>query len=133
MMETCVAVKSRAFRLTALDAPEQVIQGSILRYLQREPRVAWAARFNSGAHLVQGTDASGRPTRRWIRYAFAGCSDILGQLTSGHLMAIECKSASGRLTEDQTAFLARVRAANGLAIVARSIDDVRLALDAFEG
>jgi hypothetical protein len=118
---------SRPFRLRAEHAPESAVQDAILRYLRFERRVAWAHRFNTGAHVIE--DAAGR---RYVRYAFPGCSDILGQLVNGAFLAIECKTARGRARPEQIAFLAQVEASGGLAILARSIDDVRDALDAFE-
>jgi hypothetical protein len=121
----------RPFRLTAPTPPEAAILDAVLRYLALDPRVAWAQRFNTGAHVITGTDARGQPTRRFVRYAFPGCSDVLGQLVTGHFLAIEAKAAQGRLTPAQTAFLATVARAGGLAIVARALDDVCRSLDAF--
>lgn len=84
----------------------------------------------------------------------AGVADILGVLptfiegdspmhapgladrTIGRLLAIECKmpktdkTAAGSLRPEQAAFIDRVNASGGLAFVARSVDDVRRALQA---
>lgn len=109
------------------------MQAAILRYLAVDPRVAWARRCNVGAQRIVGTDSKGRPTRRFIRDAFPGCSNLLGQLVTGHLLAVECQCADEDASDDQAAFLADVDAAGGLAILARSIDDVRAQLDAFCG
>ena len=68
--------------------PEHAIQDTVLRYLALERRVAWAHRFNTGAQVV---DSPGK-RRRFIRYAFPGCADILGQLTDGRLLAVEVKA-----------------------------------------
>ncbi|MBK1732771.1 hypothetical protein [Thiococcus pfennigii] len=122
---------ARPFRLTAFEPPEAVVLDAVLRYLALDRRVAWAHRFNTGAQLVRGRTATGRETRRFIRYAFPGCSDVLGQLVSGHFLAVECKTRSGRPTREQAAFLERVARAGGLSILARSVEDVREALDAF--
>jgi hypothetical protein len=103
---------------------------AVLRYLVLDRRVAWASKFNSGAHVKQGVDSRGKPTRRFIRYAFVGCADVLGQMADGRFLAIEVKVGRDTLSGDQEAFLSRVRAAHGVAIEARSIDDVRAALDA---
>lgn len=124
---------TKPFRLTPIEPQERDIQSAILRYLAVERRVAWARRFNTGAHRITGTDARGRPTRRFIRYAFPGCSDVLGQLVTGQFLAIEVKRPGEHPTAEQAAFLAEVAAAGGLAILARSIDDVRAALDIFFG
>ncbi|EXJ14758.1 VRR-NUC domain-containing protein [Imhoffiella purpurea] len=123
----------RPFRLTPIEPLEHDIQGAILRYLAVDRRVAWAKRFNTGAHVVEGRDKQGKPKRRFIRYAFPGCADVLGQLASGHFLAIEVKRPGEQSSEEQAAFLSRVQEAGGLAILARSIDDVKRGLDAFFG
>lgn len=53
-----------------------------------------------------------------------GVSDILGITPDGRLVAVECKTEQGRLSEPQQAFLHRVRECKGIAFVARSRDDV---------
>ena len=118
------APPSRAAR-RAPATPERDIQAAILGLLRVHPRVAWAARMNTGVAEYPGADG----TVRRVRFAFAGCPDILGQLRDGRLLAIEVKGASGRVTEDQVAFLARAARHNALAFVARSVDDVRRMLD----
>lgn len=112
---------------------ERDIQAAILRYLSVEPRVAWAHRFNTGAHTITDRDASGKSRRRFIRYAFRGCADILGQLASGHFLAIEVKRPGERPSPEQLDFLETVAHAGGLALIAHSIDDVREALGEFHG
>jgi hypothetical protein len=64
-----------------------------------------------------------------VRFGLPGMSDVHGILApSGRVIEIECKTATGRLTEAQQNWLAMVTKFGGLAIVARSIDDVRRAL-----
>lgn len=123
----------KPFRLTPLAPLEHDIQGSILVYLAWDRRVAWAHRFNTGAHAITGTNAKGQPTRRFVRYAFPGCADILGQLVTGHLLAIEVKRQGGRVRPAQRAFLAQVRRAGGLALLARGLPEVQAGLDHFLG
>ncbi|NEV61524.1 hypothetical protein [Thiorhodococcus minor] len=53
----------RAFRLTPVEPRERDIQDAILRYLAVDRRVAWAKRFNTGAHVVEGRDKQGKPKR----------------------------------------------------------------------
>jgi len=67
--------------------------------------------------------------RRFIRYGFKGCPDVLGMLRDGRLLACEVKAPTGRLRSEQTAFLELVRAAGGIAFMARNCRDVRNALD----
>lgn len=123
----------KAERLPPLEPREHDLQGSILVYLGWDPRVAWAHRFNSGAHVLTGIDAQGRETRRFVRYAFPGCADILGQLVTGHLLAIEVKRKGGRVRPEQRRFLAQVGRAGGLALLARGIPEVQAGLDHFLG
>ena len=52
-----------------------------------------------------------------------GISDILG-IYEGRFLAIEVKRPGGRLSQYQKEFLKRVRDEGGIAIVARSVDDV---------
>jgi len=100
-----------------------VIQKSIVEYLSYHSNVAWVERMNVGCHLINENNS-----RRYIRYAFVGCSDILGQLKNGQLLAIEVKSATGVLSESQREFINKVNTNGGVAFVARSIDDVEINL-----
>lgn len=95
---------------------EKDIQKAILQFLKRHPKVQWVARFNSGTFVSD---------ERYIRSnSQDGMSDILGMLKTGRLFAIECKSATGRIQENQQEFLDLINAGGGLAFVARSVDDV---------
>jgi hypothetical protein len=93
-------------------------------------RVAWAYRFNTGAQVIETPKANGGKSRRFIRYAFPGCADILGQLVDGRFLAVEVKTRLGKATKEQQAFIASVNGARGLGVIARSVDDVKVALDA---
>lgn len=103
---------------------ERDIQAACLECLAVHPAVAWAHRFNTG--VARYEDASGDD--RIVRFAFKGCSDILGQMKDGRFLAVECKRIGEHPTPEQTAFLLQVHRANGLAFVARSVDDVLRAL-----
>lgn len=120
---------TRAYQLRALTPTEATVQNAVLRFLGVHPRVAWAHRFNTGAHVVRHQHRDGTASSRFIRYAFPGCSDILGQLVDGRFLAVECKRPGEYPTAAQKAFLGRVRDNGGVAILARSIDDVRRILD----
>jgi hypothetical protein len=65
-------------------------------------------------------DRNNRP----VYFGKPGSSDVIGVLPGGRFIGVECKSAKGKLTEKQKEFLARVEELGGLAIVARSVDDV---------
>jgi hypothetical protein len=99
-------------------ANEAQVMSAVLDALARHPKVAWRRRINSGFFMLDD-----RP----FRSGFVGCSDIIGQTRiawGGRFIACECKSRTGTLTEAQEAFLEVVRAAGGIAFVARSVDDV---------
>lgn len=66
---------------------------------------------------------------RFVRFGLEGSADFLGILgPSGRFLAIECKSPSGRQTDQQKAFQAMVERFGGVYILARSTDDVEAAL-----
>jgi VRR-NUC domain len=122
----CDPISVARFRLKALAPSEAQTQAAILRYLAIAPRVAWAQRMNSGAIKIPvpgGKD-------RFVRYGFPGCPDILGMFTDGRLLAIEVKSPTGRPTPEQAAFLAKVAENGGVAVLAKSVDDVIAAINA---
>lgn len=123
----------KPFRLAHPVPSEHDLQAAILLYLAWDPRVAWVHRFNTGAHVVIGVKKDGTPTRRFVRYAFTGCADILGQLTTGQFLAIECKRADGKARAEQKIFLQQVRDAGGLALLAKSIADVQDGITHFTG
>lgn len=103
-----------------LNVPEADILKSVIRFLKIHPSVAWAERMNVGAQAIDG---------RFVRYGFPGCSDIIGQIMDGRFLAIECKATRGRVTAAQEAFLGAVAKAGGVALVARSVEDVAGVLD----
>jgi hypothetical protein len=81
-------------------------------------------------------------TGRWVQFGVAspGGSDLIGyrQVTIGpeHVgktmavfAAVEVKTATGRATPQQLAFVEHVRQAGGIAGVVRSVDDARRLLE----
>ena len=52
-----------------------------------------------------------------------GGSDILGIAPNGAFMAVEVKTKTGRVSPEQQTFINAVRAAGGIAGVARSVED----------
>lgn len=87
----------------------------VLKALKTHPSVSWCERMNSGAAKVGN---------RFIRFGFAGCPDVLGQLRDGRLLGVEVKAPKGRLRHEQSLFLERIRSAGGVAFVARDCRDV---------
>lgn len=95
--------------------PEAAALVEVLKTLRAHPAVAWCERVNSGAAKVGG---------RFIRFGWTGCPDVLGQLKDGRLLGVEVKAENGRLRPEQTVFLERIRAAGGVAFMARNCRDV---------
>jgi len=94
---------------------ESAVQAEVLQVLRAHPMVAWCERMNSGVAKMGG---------RFVRFGFVGCPDVLGQLKDGRLLGIEVKAENGKLSIEQTQFLERIRAAGGVAFVARDCHDV---------
>ena len=128
-VQLLVGRPKRASVRSAPVSPEGSIQAAVLRFLRLDRRVAWVQRFNTGAHVTAETPPNGKPKRRFIRYAFPGCADLLGQLRDGRFLAVEVKTRTGRLSPAQQAFLATVAKNGGVALIARSVEDVSRALD----
>ena len=95
--------------------PEAAALVEVLKAVRAHPLVAWAERQNSGAATVGG---------RFIRFGWPGCPDVLGQLKDGRLLGVEVKAQAGRLRTEQALFIERIRAAGGVAFVARDLRDV---------
>lgn len=101
---------------------------AILQYLWFKQIPAW--RMNSGAFRGEY-----KGTTRFHRFGVKGMADIVGIAPYGHdgpmgfrvgrFLAIEVKSAAGKPTVEQTAFLAAVVRAGGIAFIARSVRDVQ--------
>lgn len=88
----------------------------VMMALKTHELVAWCERQNTGAAKVGD---------RFIKFGWKGCSDILGQLKDGRLLAVECKRLKGgKLTDEQTYFLEQVRQHGGVSFVATNLHDV---------
>lgn len=104
-------------RKRSLEPTEAQIQRAVLQLLSAHPKVAWCARINTGAWKVDN---------RYIKFGFKGCPDIIGQMVGGgRFLAIECKTAKGKLTDYQRNFLNNVLRYYGVAGVAHSADDAK--------
>jgi hypothetical protein len=57
-------------------------------------------------------------------FVLNGVSDILG-IRDGRFIAIEVKTKTGVVSEEQEAFIKKIKEMGGMAGVARNIDDVR--------
>lgn len=78
--------------------PEAAALIEVLKALKTHPAVVWCERMNSGAAKIGN---------RFIRFGFAGCPDVLGQLRDGRMLGVEgankffpdSKSVSGNSQE----------------------------------
>jgi len=98
-----------------LDRKEAAALVEVLKALRTHPAVAWCERMNSGVARIGG---------RFVRFGWPGCPDVLGQLRDGRLMGCEVKGPAGKLRPEQALFLERIRAAGGVAFMARDCLDV---------
>lgn len=105
------------------DRAEAAALVEVLKALTAHPDVAWCYRMNSGAARIG---------KRFVRFGWPGCPDVLGQLKDGRLLGVEVKASKGRLRPEQSIFLERIRCAGGVAFVARNCRDVMQNLDAIE-
>lgn len=101
---------------------EQDLVNTILDWLRSHG--AWAIRVNSGSMPIE--QANGR--RRIFRGAPSGTPDIIACWPGGLMMGIECKMPGNKPTPLQAATLDTIRDADGLAVVAYSVEDVESAL-----
>lgn len=108
----------KGFRRKKHASPEKAIENSILSFLKAH------GIFCFKVDTVGIFD----PTKKIYRkknsiHHIKGVSDILG-IYKGRMLAVEVKSAKGRLTEEQQDFLNKVNEEGGFGLMARSIDDV---------
>ena len=102
------------------DRPEAAALVEVLKALSAHPAVAWCERMNSGAVRIG---------KRFVRFGWKGCPDVLGQLKDGRLIGVEVKAPEGKLRPEQAVFLERIRCAGGVSFVARDCRDVMQELD----
>jgi hypothetical protein len=97
------------------DRPEAAALLEVVKALRAHRAVAWCERMNSGAARIG---------KRFVRFGWPGCPDVLGQLRDGRLLGVEVKSRTGRASPEQTIFLEQIRMAGGVAFIARDLRDV---------
>lgn len=104
---------------------EKQIENQILAWLRCKRIFAWQN------HSVGLYDAKkGIFRKSFNRYHINGVSDILGVMHDGRILCIEVKSEKGRLSGHQREFLQTIADNGGIAIVARSVQDVERVLGA---
>jgi hypothetical protein len=102
---------------------ETPIQKGVLDYLKLKGHHVF--RVNTQGVPLHGKGFEGR----FRPSPMKGVSDLIGccgrsHKDKGRFFAIEVKSETGKLTEEQALFLNNVIEAGGIGLVARSIDDV---------
>lgn len=80
------------------------------------------ARFPNGSVVKYGLAVGSADLIGWRTVTIT--PDMVGRQVAV-FMSIECKSAKGRVREAQEAWHMAVKKAGGIAIVARSVDDVK--------
>jgi hypothetical protein len=67
-------------------------------------------------------DSLGRP----VKFGLVGSADILGIIApQGRFLAIECKTRTGKQSDQQRNFQKMIEAMGGIYILARSLEDVK--------
>lgn len=99
------------------DATEQQIQKTIIDYLKLKKYVVFKHR-NVGIFK--------QATKQYIPLSFGekGICDIIACAPDGVFWGIEVKRRGGKVSPDQTDFIARVRKNGGVAFVAYTLDEV---------
>ncbi len=109
-------------KMKKIQGSERELTHSIIEYLNYQGFYVW--RENTGAMELPNKDGSSR----MVRFGRAGMSDIVGlRRKDGKFVAIEVKlpTTAKRVTPAQESFLEMIKAFNGIAFVAISIEDVK--------
>lgn len=104
---------------------EKVIEKEILDFLTS---IGWFVWKNKSMGTFDPVRNIYRKSRN--KHSINGTSDILG-LVGGRFLAIEVKSESGKATDDQRVFIARVNQEGGIAFVTRSLENALEQLQKF--
>ena len=95
---------------------------------EREIQRAILLRYGTDPRMRIWRNSAGYDEGHHVKYGLPGSADILGILKGGRFLAIEVKAEKGSQSEQQVAFQWMVERFGGLYILARSVDDVELAL-----
>lgn len=124
-------------RLTDLErmyraTPESAVVRAVIDYLSARGGLAW--RVNTGGNWFSNP---GSDTSRFVRFSETGTSDVFC-IMNGRFIAVECKRETGKRSEQQIAWQARVVEHGGIAVVCRASNwqqvlDAAVALGRTEG
>lgn len=101
---------------------EKDFQKEAIEYLKNHPKVGdvWRNDGRRTRGRKFGAVGGDRPK---------GLSDLIGYTVDGRIFAIELKSDTGKITDDQERFIFRVKGFNGRSGLARSLDELDGILD----
>lgn len=96
---------------------EKEIQHDSVEWLLHDRRIS----------VVWRNDTDRTRTRKYAKgkHRAKGLADVCGMLRGGSFFAIEFKKPGGKLSEEQTLFLSKVKENGGFALVAFSLEAVR--------
>jgi hypothetical protein len=94
--------------------PEALVLKACLTWLRDRHVFCW--RNNTGAMAL--SDGG------YIAFGHVGSADIIGLLPCGQFLAVECKSAKGRQSEDQREFQSHIERNHGIYILAHSLAEM---------
>lgn len=98
--------------------PEKIIENSVLEYINKRPN--WFAFKVQSTGIYDPIKKVYRKSRNM--WHINGVSDILA-IHKGHFVAIEIKTKTGRLTDNQRNFISKIEGHGGTACVVRTIEE----------
>lgn len=113
--------------ITMINDTEKQIENAIFKYLSLEPGI-FAFKVETKGVFNQATNAF----RHAGQHVVLGTADILACYDCGGIgifIALEVKSAIGKISQNQINFKQRVEAVNGFYFLVRSIQDTQKALE----
>tara|TARA_R110000868_G_C10818997_1_gene758488 strand:- start:693 stop:1166 length:474 start_codon:yes stop_codon:yes gene_type:complete len=113
LLNNKAAPKARVSRMKTGESEADILK-AVYAYLKHHPKMAVLGRYNSGTF---------RDGNRYIRSnTMRGQSDLQGTLKDGRTIAVEVKSAKGKLMPHQKEYLDAIIAAHGVAFCCHSLD-----------
>ena len=123
---------SRYPRIPKLKVPESSVIKAVAEYLgvlENLGKIVWWTRVSTGLMRIPGQKKGAwAGAERFMKLARTGTPDFVGCLPGGFLLAIECKSSSGKTTLEQGITLTKIERAGGTICIARGAEDVQSAL-----
>lgn len=111
----------KAFLKAIKDAQESTLDQEVKRFLQGSPLVRWFVRVQVKGFRTKGGMATN---------TMKGFPDFMGVTTSGRFFVVEDKAEKGSLSKEQVTWRERIKACSkSIYVEARSVEDVRMALD----